>query len=1590
MAEFDDAPVVRSQAKLLAALEEVNKKDLTGQLQRGREFEASQEAKKGKRAAAEQATEAEHTKRVRAEEKGPRIAESTRAKAGEGEQFEKRRITSARQQQAIERARRAGLAEEATLQQRIAGVEQQRRKQIPRDTGFARTQGRPGTYGQPTITDPRRQIPQRTGPGRAERAGGYGTGPTAYPSPGAGGVSGRLVDAEAARRHAEAMKASGAAAEGATKRQAGFSNALRQNVVAHGAAGQALRTHGALTTEFFSALKRGETTLGEVRYQTAATTAKFAGWTLAAVAVYGMVGAFAAVGKGAIDVNTQISQLKRYLGNGLDTSLARNQLVELSEEFNLPIDEVGTAFAKMSQIFHTQSSAFSATKVALQAVTIGELNAADATRYLTAIQQGAGLKASELQTVFDQVNYAQNKYGVSTRDTVAGVAKATGAWKTAGGSLRQLLALITIAKKYSGRTGEEIGTAFQRSAADIYRRPKNQKQLREFGIDPKQDISKIYHQALDKVQRGDIKGKDLNKLAAALGTPNQAPKIVAALRHAKEVDKAEEAYGKKGRIADTRKKELEAFLHSAQQQIQRVGTEFGAIGAQFGDSGFAEPFKLALVSLNLSLHVAVQLLEVFNGLPTGLRKSAAILVEAAVAMRVLSRLGVGGRIGLPTGAVQARANAREPVAFADKQVNSAREQRSAALYRQQVATGAAGVPAASLAEQKAAQDAVIVAERELAVATTLAAEATTAYAATVRQTSRPLLGGKNLRNAEAAAAAARNDAAVAAPGAGRYESAGQRARNLEREGRGRLTQFGIPAASSTGAAEGAATKEAGKKAGATAAAAGRASFLSRFTSFLTNPMVLIGGFLASVLIEAAVEQAHKSAADIDNLKAGPDTIDEENRLRARKHKEGLLPGVQKFLAAGSVIPGPVAPVARFGAGIISFYNKHIDKVEETNHEIDRGVRRANLRLQQERDAKAGRHRTFTPPPDLPEYLERSVKGPIDGDYKGKPYAARGQYGDRVLRDAKAAVDAQKTRRKSRAATQRELDRLEEEADSAKFDERRDKKGHLIGPSQRQQQLALQLKIRRMRERLGPGEGKSLADILDNLSLEKFQKRMGEDADAISTYLEQTGHLTGVKGFGVDAKTDLQGGVNKALRDVRKNPTVKNIKELATMKQETDKVFAAISKSLDDDLKLAAGDPAAAARAFDRAGGQIGKAPAVSSKQRRLALQEKVDKQVAFYAKELDDDLKLATSPEGRASAFARAAAGIRHLPRGRQRDLAERERRDKQFNAFKEDLDASLALGQARTPDAGRDAQLAISAARAELAQARKLGQDKKAIQSALQKLFEAYRQAAEAKVGLIESQGAIAIARQTTDTGRASAQLQADSNVLRAMKASGQYSQTELNNQIAKVIGDRVALADALHEQAKDLADSILDLQSSRTEDPVKLADFEYKRALNNLKFAKTPAERNHARAEVNRTRRNARNVRQQEGFDDLQFEYDMGKLERSAYISRLQAYLKTIKGNRELKRQIQRTIKQLQDEQSGDRDSFELNVADIRIPTVYDVRRGLGAPRRTGNNVAYTNAPTVNVTVNDPAAAENVYAAIDRTSNAGVRQAARAAGAL
>jgi TP901 family phage tail tape measure protein len=1388
------------------------------------------------------------------------------------------------------------------------------------------------------------------------------------------------------------------------------SQALRTSSVNLGTLDNAMFRHGALSSEFIEAAARGEVTLRQLGQQALVTAGKFAGWTLAATAIYGVVAAIGRMGTGAITASSGVDTLSRVIDN-VDSGQARGDFNALSREFNVPLDETVDAVYRMGQVFHDQADATLAAKAALYSLKTGEVDVATSTKNLIAIQQGFQLSAAELVGIFDQINQAQNQFGISIADTEQGLAKAAGVYKGAGGDLSTLLGLFVAIQKATGRSGTEIGTGIARGVNQI-RQGVNQAKLEAQGVEV---IPQNFQQTLlNAIERAQQPGADLQQIATGL-LGNQYARLIAPVLASDELFKKAMRDTSPEQAKGSAQKELQRVLSQTDEQIRRVGIGLERMGNALGEAGAFDALGGLLYVLNQVLDVTTRVVELFNNIPSPIREGLVYLAQLMLLMRGLRRFGATERLAqVPGLSFMGRPDERMKVhaiqgqrTFATRMSDETRGLADREVQARLIALGAAEDAAAArrrfnqtdfegdAAKKKAVDDEVKNTEQH---AKNKAAQAEQARKDMERQrdvaqraddTTRRM---QTMTPAQIRAEMDKESGAIPrnlAPGLEGYDKGGsawmKRLDDRTKDYTARLRdmnalqRLGVSGRMLDSAGRGAARA-------VTVAERGVRGIRQFPTALMTGMRGLVAGlgpldvllgavgaYFAFIQPMLAEMEAKFSAFDAQIVKT-PGNAGQLRQLRSQldaKIDQQLTP-LEEFLSNG-----PITNLYYRLRGVESprdTLNRQQQMAEQRRKALD------NLRDAQQRQDRAG-----GPVANLfPEQVQNRIQQNADDLAAGiiSMDRFREEYRQRLIEIKRSTRIGPKGERKLLAEARADFRSALAAADPAAFtdsisemtDEEVKTWGQLF--SQQMGRRGAQVSERTVRNQVA--RARTLLQRAwaqsDPAKIAELQEQADETIETIlggvTREMEEGYELSRTEGGRRAAQQRARAGLRRLTSAARANRNAAR-----------------------DRLELAR-ERAQAAREELREmeeegyGGPRGDAPGGVRREARRRMRAKLD-QVRAAQKDVQK-------------------ADRDHTDAVRRYRLERAKLEREMFQDREQGRSISLALAQARTADPQQQARLAVQYAQRSVRDAERFGRGSREYRQALTALFEARRQAAENIIQNIEAEGRLAVARAGGDElGAARAGLQSAQRILAYMRQRrGQFSKAQILQQQAEIIEQQRQVDEAI----RDRIAARFELLESLTTDPVRQATLQ-RRAAREAITGTRGAERTRAVAEYNRARQNERDVRLQDRMDTIDFERSMERISISTAIAKYESLLKLHNLTKQQRRDILLKIKGLREEAEGESKGFDLDVGGIKLPTLYDIRRGFDPIRRAmkdARNVArdtidasdirsnvshlYNSRAEVNanisVYVNDKNAAGAVYRAIDDAMGTHVRARMRSRG--
>jgi TP901 family phage tail tape measure protein len=1394
----------------------------------------------------------------------------------------------------------------------------------------------------------------------------------------------------AIRESKDASEAYAKSAGRAASAERDWSAATRDSLSAQGTATRNLRAYGALTTEFFASAQRGTVTLRELGYQTTATIQKFGGWIGAGAAVYAALGAVSLIGKGAIDSSSGVSELDRVVDN-IDPSETTKRFRELSKEFNLPISDVADASYQMGKVFHDQNAALDSSRSILYAVKVGELDVATASRYLTSIVNGFNLTAEQQAQVFDQVNEAQNRYSISISNVLAGTAKAAGSFRAAGGDVTHLIALITALSKASGQTGDVIGTAIQRSPHFIALQ-KNQDALRSFGLDPEQGITELYASAI-KAAKGQS-GDKQRQIAEALFGPQYGARVGIFLLQQGKLFKKVLADVQPEKAKGSAQRELNSVLDQTDERLKAIVTSLEILGANLESAGAFDVLKVALGSLQAMLDVTNNLLEVFNALPKPLRQVITLAAQAGLALKAARFVNVGQSLGGQGTALGSFFTAPNQQAKLYRDT-LARQDEELAVRREAASNGAvrASLRAQALdAQLVAAKGAEAEALRKYGSgsAEVLAATDTTAAtAARVNAAERAFLDASlerdiilkeqqliaeqqalmTRRTTNAQARAVANAYGVRIPGA-----AGSP--NLDEAEKIRAEAAAKAAAGGTVILPSGTAIPSSAVTGADADALKKASLEKRSLADNLRRVSAEGGRLG--LAGGALVLAGRSAST--KLSKARSSIGKINLASIGRGMTGLATSLGAML-------GPLDALILAAIFLPELADQFFSRAEEMSN---------NLSNLQGHQAKS------------PEDLENQINSLIreaEGNYN--TIEKLSGVGDQL---AEAATETAEVLDKYRTGAELALIKGEfVSAPGALF------QGDIEGAvkdyidrfergdfTRKQFNKAMANLYKTIASSFGGKEEQKIeaaartavinAQNVDS-RYQDFASLAGKDLEKqINAYSEVVS-----SGFGTDR--DIDALIERSLpqiaeglkaRDPGKrafaakglDALVKGLQGAAQRELDTALLFAKgqkeRNKAYDDYLKSI--DPKQVTGIFDNQRQQLSRQ--LSTTNRNIA--------------NLKQNGQDAGPEEERAKRIRKSINALGDAQREVVKQLnkvAKEEVRDQRFEENTQLFEARTDLRVAELPEGLESARYQLKRIRIQVARAIKhYGRESQQVLELLTREQGILADIAQQQIDLIQAQGEYQVSLIDADVdpiGASRARLVAAERVLAATKSNPRASRVDILQAMADVNEARQDLANEIRSQAEEVKEASFELARARAgEDEVRIAGINVREAKYKLKQARTPADRIQAEAELINARREKQKAAAQSQIEDIEFQADIGKLSTEQQIRAYEGLLKTLDLTKNMKRDLRRKIYDLKHDAEGD--DFDLNVGDIKLPSIYEIKRAIaggvqGGPQRTEVNT--TNQITVNANGAD---ANEVVNKLSKTLDGTTTSSLRSAGLI
>lgn len=1358
-------------------------------------------------------------------------------------------------------------------------------------------------------------------------------------------------------------------------------------------ASTAMHRHGALTTEFITAAQRGEVTLRELGYQVGSTIGKFGGWLVAGSAVYFAFDALTKLKAGAIDATSGIQQISRVVNN-LNFKTASEEISGLAGKFNLPVNTVTETAFGIGKAYHNQAAALLATKSALYAVKIGEIDAGTATKYLIAIINGFHLPAAKMGVLFDELVTAQKHYAIDLPSLMGGVGRAAGSFRAAGGDVHTLIALITTLQHVSGQTGTVIGTAIQRSPHFIAQ-AKNQAILEQYGLNPREQITKLYNDAINAAQGQS--GSAQRQIAEGLFGPQYGARVGIFLLQNKrlfnQVLKTTSPESAKGEA----QRQLDIVLEKTSEKISKIGVSLERLGLGLAQGHLLDIFGLLIESINGALNLANALTSAFDQLPTGVQRTLAYALELGIVIRSLRRFQLGDSIA--GGATAQPGGIRGALArtFDRGPLGEARLFRGGLYEEQKQLEESRGQFTSQIAKHGGLSDAankayLAASERAPLLATQAAGGSEKAVAAMQRNNEAiENYHGVMTRNAQIAdelkvqSAYADERLKSVNESLARTKTRGFFSANKALEERERTTgvQFypstaerpsTAPAATGKGItaqAKGVAetsallvpataeremqaaeqqvavgTQRVGRLQTTAGALGGAAnSLLNRVGTLFFGLSI---GLLLNQVISSAVKGLEKDTVEIEKAAANAKDLKRIAKSKASGHGSitgtigDYLTGAGGFSGPGGITPLDIIPTYAFAHHVLGFGGGPSNASLQREAEEAKIVAAKDTLALQAKQRKQGEPESFK----FSAELQKRVR--------------------QVLRSS--ASQAQKLK---------ELEKLEAENEKSA---EATVAGN-INPA----------KVKGVEEAIQGAKGsvgsvKDFTRILDRLEPKQLESWM----------TDYTKLIEGINGtFNVGAFGRASALYRHQLLSFGNSKNPDDLKKLAEAQEG---FYQAISQAVNNEVTkgfLLAEGPGdrlkVASNALQNLKNSLINDPRKAIAEQQAKVQQAQQKYHGAaagnqpYSSKYLKGLQTELGAEKSQLKLLEKDAKDRH----KYYDQIEKELRQQIYSAVSAIRDAKSSYRSSQTADPLKQVSIELAKINADLAGAIKAyGRNSSQVFSLLQQREQALASRAQDELSTIQAQGTLAGAgfySYQTVAKEKSALASLQRQLGFEQSHANRFSPTAIIEVEAQVKAAQIQLTEDIEKEAKDLKDAAFGIKEAKAKaggHSVRAVQLEIQKAKYDLSQAKTPLEKLNAQEQLITLAAQKRDTVAKKRLETIEYEANLNKISTQQEIVQLEQLLKDYKLSQDMRRQIKEQIHGLK-KNTG----FDLDIGNITLPTAYDIRRAVQGGIQGNPSVNVTNAP--NVIINNYSSDPNVVGhAVGQALGGSTQSAMRSAG--
>ena len=343
---------------------------------------------------------------------------------------------------------------------------------------------------------------------------------------------------------------------------------------------------------------------------------KFPIWLGASSVVLGVVRGFKEMVDVIIEVDTQMTAMKRVMDESTNFDEIFKGGVEIADEFGRSLKEVNENMIGFSKQGFNQEQTLGLAKTATLMQNISDLTPDEAVNTLTTAMVVFNVEADKTIDVANKLNEVDNNYAVSTQGLAQSINKAGASAKAFGIDLDHLVGNTTAIAAATRASGNEVGNSLKTIYSRLTTLQNSEQILANAGVQMR-GLNGEVRKGQDII--ADLAG-NWNKLSKAeqqntgvkLAGRNQLNKFLALMQNYQmSIDATETSVNSQGSAM----RENARYMESLQAQINGMKSAWEEFSVAMGKAFVSDAIKLVTGALSTLAHVLESAVNNFGALP---------------------------------------------------------------------------------------------------------------------------------------------------------------------------------------------------------------------------------------------------------------------------------------------------------------------------------------------------------------------------------------------------------------------------------------------------------------------------------------------------------------------------------------------------------------------------------------------------------------------------------------------------------------------------------------------------------------------------------------------------------------------------------------------------------------------------------------------------------------------------------------------------------------------------------------------------------------------------------------------------------------